>query len=150
VTDARTALADARIREFIESARVSRLATADTSAHPHCVPLCFALADTAIYFVIDEKPKAATGARIKRMRNIAQNPNVAVVIDHYSEDWSKLAYAMIRGRAHTVADAGEYDRAIAALRAKYLQYRAMDLRRDRNPVVRIEIETIHAWGARFK
>ena len=143
-------LDDALVREFVESARVAHLATADSRGAPHVVPLCFALVSKSLYFVIDEKPKRETGVRLKRMRNIAENPNVAVVVDHYEEDWRRLAYVMIRGRAATVADESEYARALDALRKKYPQYRAMNLTFEKNPMVRIECARVHAWGERFK
>ena len=69
MSEPRKALADARIRAFVDAARVAHLATADADARPHNVPLCFVLIGDALYFVIDEKPKAATGTRLKRMRS---------------------------------------------------------------------------------
>ena len=117
---------------------------------PHNVPLCYWFDGERIYFAIDEKPKRQTGLALKRMRNIAENPRVAVVIDHYEEDWSQLAYVMIRGHARVVEDAEEYLLAMRHLRDKYLQYRGMSMTPEKNPIVKIEPESVHAWGARFK
>jgi hypothetical protein len=72
------------------------------------------------------------------------------VIDHYEEDWSQLAYVLIRGFARVVEDPEEYLEAIRHLRDKYLQYRGMSLTPERNPIVKIEPVSAHAWGARFK
>ncbi len=131
---------------FLDAAAVARLATADASGSPHVVPFCFARSGSTIYFVVDEKPKAA-GKVLKRLRNIAENPRVALVADRYDDDWTRLAYVIVRGRAEVVADADEVVRALALLREKYPQYRAMRLEPGRNPVVRIAVESAHFWRA---
>jgi PPOX class probable F420-dependent enzyme len=100
-----------------------------------------------IYFVIDEKPKAP-GKTLKRMRNIAQNPEVALVVDLYDEDWTRLEYVLVRGRADVVAERAEYDRVLSLLRARYPQYEAMRLASATNPLVRITPATVHHWRAR--
>jgi PPOX class probable F420-dependent enzyme len=144
-------LRDARARQFLSLARVAHLATAGRDGAPHNVPLCFWFDDaTRFYFVIDEKPKQRAGMAIKRMRNIAENPRVALVVDHYEEEWAHLAYAMVHGEAHVVDDPNEYMLALRNLRDKYPQYRAMALNPERNPMVRIDAARIHVWGERFK
>ena len=100
--------------------------------------------------MIDEKPKRLTGSRLKRMRNIAENPGVALIIDRYEEEWSYPDYVLIHGQAHVVEDPNEYMLAQRNLRDKYPQYRAMVLSFERNPMVRIEVERVHAWGERFR
>lgn len=143
-------LKEPAIREFIESARIAHLATASGTGEPHNIPLCFWFDGTRFYFVIDEKPKRERGIAIKRMRNIAENPRVALVIDHYEEDWKRLAYVLVHGIARVVEDEAEYARAIQHLRHKYAQYHAMTLTPESNPAVRIDPDRIHAWGERFK
>jgi len=143
-------LRDTRVGEFIAAARVARLATADRAGEPHVVPLCFWFDGERFYFVIDEKPKRRTGMALKRMRNIVANPQVALIIDHYEEDWGGLAYVLVHGAARVVEDSAEYLLALRNLRDKYAQYRAMALRPDKNPIVRIDAERVHAWGARFR
>jgi PPOX class probable F420-dependent enzyme len=147
--DELTRFRDPHVREFVAAARLAHLATADAAGAPHNVPLCYWFDGERIYFAIDEKPKRQTGLALKRMRNIAENPRVAVVIDHYEEDWSQLAYVLIRGHARVVEDPEEYLLAMRNLRDKYLQYRAMNLTPERNPIVKIEPASVHAWGARF-
>ena len=143
-------LAHPHVREFVAAARLAHLATADASGAPHNVPLCYWIDGERIYFAIDEKPKRQTGLALKRMRNIAENPRVAVVIDHYEEDWSQLAYVLIRGHARVVEDPEEYLVALRHLRDKYLLYRGMSMTPEKNPIVKIEPESVHAWGGRFK
>ncbi|MGO9603424.1 MAG: TIGR03668 family PPOX class F420-dependent oxidoreductase [Candidatus Binataceae bacterium] len=142
-------LSEPRVREFLLAARVARLATADGSAAPHVVPLCFWFDGIRLYFAIDEKPKRGRGTALKRMQNIAANPQVAVVIDHYEEDWAQLAFVMIRGTASIVDDNEEYMLVLRNLRDKYRQYRAMALNPEGNPIVRINPERLNVWGARF-
>ena len=143
-------LEDPRIREFLRLGRIAHLATADATAAPHNIPFCFWFDDaTRFYFIIDEKPKRVPAKGIKRIRNIAENPRVAIVIDHYEEDWSSLAYVLVHGDAAIVEDPDEYLLALRNLRDKYPQYRAMVLSPEKNPIVRIEARRVHAWGKRF-
>ncbi len=143
-------LKEPAVRGFIEAARIAHLATVSGAGEPHNVPLCFWFDGARFYFVIDEKPKRKRGTAIKRMKNIAENSRVALVIDHYDEDWSRLAYVLVHGDARIVEDDAEYALAIQHLRHKYAQYHAMDLTQDKNPAIRIEPQRVHAWGARFK
>lgn len=138
---------DRAARAFLARHRVGRLATSDRAATPHVVPLCYALSREHLYFVVDEKPKRTTGRGLKRMRNLAENPAVAFVVDDWSEDWTRLAFLLIRGRAAIVADGRERSRALRALRARYPQYRAMRLDGDEHPVVRIVPTHAHLWRA---
>lgn len=144
------ALSRPPVREFIAAAPLGHLATADAGAAPHNVPLCFWFDGERFYFVIDRKPKRRTGLALKRMRNVAENPRVALLIDHYEDDWSALAYVLVHGHAQVVADPAEYSRALAGLRSKYPQYRTMALSAAANPMVRIDPLKVHLWGARFK
>ena len=80
---------------FLTEARVARLATADANGRPHAIPVCFAYADLGyggenIYIVLDQKPKTAELTRLRRVRNILANPQAALVVDHYDEDWRSL------------------------------------------------------------
>ena len=143
--------ADIRVLQFLSLARVGRLATSDREGAPHNIPICFWFdAPARFYFIIDEKPKRLGGAGLKRMRNIAANPQVALVIDNYEEDWSNLAYVLVHGEAQMVDDSAEYMLALRNLRDKYRQYRDMTLAPGRNPLVRIDARRAHAWGRRFK
>ena len=132
-------------RRFVESMRVARLATADAGGAPHVVPVCYALIGSSLYVTIDEKPKQVGGRAMKRLRNVTENPNAAAIVDRYDEDWSRLAWVMLRGRAEILDRGAEHDRAQAALRERYPQYRAMRL--DPLPVIALRIDRVNAWGA---
>jgi PPOX class probable F420-dependent enzyme len=131
-------------RSLVERARVARLATCGADAAPHIVPICFVVSGDRLYSVVDEKPKR-TRTALKRLRNLRENPRAAVLVDHYEEDWGRLAYAMLRGEATEVTDPSEYAAALASLRAKYPQYRSMDLVAGRNPMLRLAIEKVVYW-----
>ncbi len=129
-------------RRFLEARRVAHLATADARGAPHAVPVCFAVADETAYITIDEKPKGA--GPLKRLRNIVENPAVALVADRYDEDWSLLGWVMLRGRAEILEAGAEHDRAQVLLRARYPQLRAMRIKG--LPVIAIRVERVTGWG----
>ena len=130
---------------FLVRQRVARLATADTTGVPQAVPVCFAY-DSLIYIALDEKPKDVPVTRLKRVRNILENPNVTLVVDRYSEDWDLLAFVMVRGQAGLIRPGtGEHAAAIRLLRGKYHQYEKMRI--EENPVISIRPKHAASWGA---
>jgi PPOX class probable F420-dependent enzyme len=131
-------------RRFLDAQRVARLATVDTAGRPHVVPICYALIDETAYFTIDEKPKGRPGAKLKRLSNLEANPSAALLVDRYDEDWSRLGWVMLRGRADILASGPEHDRAQASLRTRYAQL--ADMRIEELPVVAIRIEVASSWG----
>lgn len=133
-------------RAFLGRARHGYLATASAAAAPHVVPLCFAVLDArTLAFAIDDKPKPAQRT-LKRLRNLAENPRFALVVDRWSEDWRRLGYVLVSGRAAPSVDARRRAGAVRALRARYPQYRAMALDAHRHEIVLLEVERVHAWG----
>jgi PPOX class probable F420-dependent enzyme len=132
-------------RRYVEAARVARLATADTDARPHVVPICFALLGDHLVTAIDEKPQQGGPESLRRSRDTRENPNVAVVVDHYTEDWDGLGWVQIRGTAsHRYPDEECHSTGVRALREKYDQYGAHDL--ENRPLIDIEIRSILSWG----
>ena len=130
-------------RAFLEARRVAHLATADGAGIPNVGPVCFTLAGDTVYMSIDRKPKS--GRPLKRLRNIAENPHVALTADLYDDDdWTRLRWVMVRGRAEILEGGAEHDEAQALLRARYPQYRAMDLAP--LPVIAIRIERATSWS----
>ena len=104
-------------RAFLLRRRVGHLATADRSASPHLIPVCFAVSSDRLYSAIDEKLKS--GGLLKRLRNIAENPRVAFLADHYDEDWSRLGWVMIDGRAGLLEGGREDEAAKELLKDRY-------------------------------
>lgn len=134
-------------------ARIARLATADAEARPHVVPMVFALvrgrntgqtcSGDTVYSAVDAKPKRSPALR--RLANIAANPRVAILVDHYEDDWHALWWVRADGTAR-VLDAGEPEArdAIARLVARYPQYREQP---PLGPVVAISITRWSSWSA---
>ncbi len=133
------------IRAKLETARVARLATLDAERRPHAVPICFVCVGSVFYSAIDHKPKRVAPSRLARLKNIKETPQVALLVDHYDEDWTRLWYVLVRGEAVLVSAPAERKRAIRSLRAKYPQYDA-DMLADNAPVLRITPVRITAWG----
>ncbi|MGH9764534.1 MAG: TIGR03668 family PPOX class F420-dependent oxidoreductase [Blastocatellia bacterium] len=136
------------IEDFIRSHRVARLATVSPAGAPSVIPICYAYDHRVLYSALDQKPKSVPVTGLKRVRNILANPNVSVVIDDYSDDWSKLAHVTISGTAELIyppesSSSEEHKRAVVMLREKYLQYRSMAI--DANPVIKITIINARLW-----
>lgn len=130
---------------FLQAQRVGRLATADETGQPHVIPVCYACDGRSFYIALDTKPKRVAPQRIKRVRNILENPQVALVIDRYSDDWSQLAYVLIRGTAALLPPGDEeQSRAIDLLRSRYPQYRSMPIQDQ--PVIVIRPSSVVSWG----
>jgi PPOX class probable F420-dependent enzyme len=130
-------------RRFLAASRVAHLATADAAGVPHLVPVCFAVEDASLYITVDEKPKR-TDIPLKRLRNIQENPQVAVTVDRWDEDWTHLAWVMLRGTAEILTGGTEHDRAQDLLRARYPQYRTMEIAA--LPVIALRIARVLSWG----
>ena len=131
---------------FIDAQRAGRLATASADGPPHVVPVCYARDGASFYVALDAKPKRVAPTQLRRVRNILENPLVALVIDRYSDDWSELAYLLIRGAAALLpAGDAEHAHAIGLLRVRYPQYRAMPI--EQQPAIVIRAASVVAWGA---
>jgi PPOX class probable F420-dependent enzyme len=131
-------------RRLLSSARVARLATA-AGGNPHVVPFTFAVDGDLIYTAVDAKPKATTD--LKRLRNIRDNPRVAVLADHYEDDWSALWWVRADGLASVVEDAEAMARPISLLADRYPQYLASP---PGGPVVVIQVVRWTGWSARIQ
>lgn len=129
------------MRRLLSEAPVARLATVDREGHPHLVPFVFVLDGDVLYSEVDDKPKRST--RLKRVENMLREPRVAVLADHYEDDWTRLWWVMVRGRARVLEEGAERDRAVALLAEKYEQY---DGSPPPGPVIAIDIERWSGWS----
>jgi len=132
-------------REYVAAARVGRLATADERGRPNVVPICYALLADSLVSPLDEKPKDSDRTALRRVRDIAANPFVAVVVDDYSANWADLRWVQVRGQAMLV-DPGcaRHERGVRALREKYDQYADHDI--DAFPLVWVDPGHVRSWG----
>lgn len=133
------------IHARVDAARVARLATLDPDKVPHVIPICFVCDGAVFYSAIDRKPKRVAPTELTRLRNIRESPQVALLVDEYDEDWTRLWYVLVRGEAEVVSEPAEQERAIHLLRAKYQQY-DVNMLVDDAPVLRIIPERITTWG----
>jgi len=121
---------------------VARLATVDPSGRPHVVPITFAMDGDTVYFAVDAKPKRTTN--LQRLRNIAANPSVSLLADHYEEDWRRLWWVRADGTARIADDPSSSRHGLDLLLARYPQYvQALPP----GPVVAITIDRITGWAA---
>lgn len=130
---------------LLERIRVGHLGTVDEAGRPHVVPVCYAVAGATLYITIDGKPKRHDRP-LRRLRNIAGNPQVMVTVDHYDEDWSRLAWVMLSGHADILPDGPEHDTAQALLVARYPQLKAMHI--TDLPVIALRIAKVRSWQAK--
>jgi PPOX class probable F420-dependent enzyme len=139
-------------RAFLGSARRAVLATIAPDGRPRPVPICFVLDDAlpVLYTPIDDKPKRDDDPlALARVRDIERDPRVTILVDHWDQDWTRLAWVRCHGRAVVLgpardAEAAEHAGAVAALRARYPQYETHRL--ETRPLIRITLERVTAWG----
>ena len=126
----------------LTEARVARLATIDPDGRPHLVPIVFALDGDTLYSAVDRKPKRSR--TLRRIENARVRHDVTILVDHYDEDWSRLWWLRLRGRARVLDEGDERDHALALLAEKYAQYRAEP---PDGPVLAVDVTEIRAWEA---
>ncbi len=127
--------------ERLTAARVARLATTDPDGRPHLVPIVFALEDGTLYSAVDRKPKRST--KLRRIENARARPDVTVLVDHYDEDWGRLWWIRLRGRARVLDEGEERERALALLGEKYPQYRTEP---PDGPVLAVDVTDVRDWS----
>jgi len=122
-------------------ARVARLATISANG-PRLVPVTFAWHQgTAVWAVDRVKPKRHT--RLRRLDDLAADARVALLADHYAEDWTELWWVELQGTAATLAGEAAAD-ALDALAGRYPRYRA---ERPPGPVVAVTPRRWTWWSA---
>ncbi len=131
-------------KEFLSAGRVAHLATTDARGHPLVVPICYAFEDADVYSSIDAKPKRIAPLLLERVRNIRENSYVSIVVDRYEEDWSQLAYLLIRGRAKILARGPRHKKGVHLLRMKYPQYQEMAI--EKRPIIHVALNHAKSWG----
>jgi PPOX class probable F420-dependent enzyme len=132
------------VAAFLRAARIAHFATADGDGQPLVIPICFAFDGKEFFSPIDEKPKQISPHKLKRLRNIAENPKVSLIVDRYDEDWQRLAYLLITGRAKILLRGARHRRAVLLLRKKYSQYERMAI--DERPIIVISPLRMKTWG----
>jgi PPOX class probable F420-dependent enzyme len=126
----------------LAAAQVARLATIDPDGRPHLVPIVFAVEGETLYTAVDRKPKRSK--RLQRIENARVRPDVTVLVDHYEDDWSRLWWTRLRGRARVLDDGPERARALVLLAEKYPQYRADP---PDGAVLAVDVREVRSWSA---
>ena len=121
---------------------MARLATTDPDGRPHLVPIVFVLDGDTLYSAVDRKPKRSR--TLRRIENARERPQVAVLVDHYEDDWSRLWWIRLRGRARVLDEGDEFERALSLLREKYPQYRDEP---PGAPVLAVDVVDVRTWSA---
>jgi PPOX class probable F420-dependent enzyme len=140
---------DTCVKTIIDKARIARLATVDSECKPHLIPVVFVFGNDCYYIPIDGKTKQSRPEKLKRAKNIQQNSNVALLIDEYNEDWTKLYFIMIQGKASIIGgkelEQNELlllEKAHKLLSDKYLQYQKIDIG---EYVIMIILQKVISW-----
>ena len=126
----------------LTTARVARLATIDPDGRPHLVPIVFALAGDTLYSAVDRKPKRSK--TLRRIENARARPDVTILVDHYEDDWSRLWWIRLRGRARVLDEGEERKRALELLAEKYPPYRTDP---PDGPVLAVHITEVRTWAS---
>jgi PPOX class probable F420-dependent enzyme len=129
--------------KLIDSQRIAHLATTSVDLQPAVVPVVYAFDGERFLTPLDGKPKQVEIAELRRVRDITANPQVALVIDQYTEDWSQLAWIQVRGRASIIQEGPIYTHGIVLLAARYPQYATVAL--IGQPLIVIEPSEIRSW-----
>lgn len=134
-------LPDDEARTRLVASPVARLGTVSAAGTPHLVPVTFAADGDMVYFAIDHKPKSSRDLR--RLRNIRENSQVTLLVDHYADDWSALWWARADGEAEIWEDGARRTDAVKLLVAKYIQYQELP---PDGPVVAIKVDRWSGWA----
>ncbi len=133
---------DEWVTTALATTRVARLGTVDGDGAVRLVPVCFAAVDGWLASAVDHKPKR-TG-QLRRLDDMRATGNATVLLDHYAEDWSELWWVRVRGRAEVLTEGPDRAAALAALAAKYAQYREHP---PSAAVWRVAIDELRWWRA---
>ena len=126
----------------LTGARVARLATTDPDGRPHLVPIVFAVEGDTLYSAVDRKPKRST--KLRRIENARVRPDVTILVDHYDENWQKLWWIRLRGKARVLDDGDERSHALELLQEKYPQYRTEP---PNGTVLAVDVIEVRSWSA---
>jgi PPOX class probable F420-dependent enzyme len=130
------------MRALVSPAPVAHLATVRRDGRPHVVPICFVVTDDVVYSAVDDKPKRHR--HLQRVSNVTATGTASLLVDEYDDDWSRLWWVRLDGRARVVDDAAEAERAIRSLSDKYPQYRDLP---PSGPVLAVDVQRWVGWSA---
>ena len=133
---------DDRARQWFAAQRVARLATVRPDGAPHLVPVTFAVHDDTVYTAVDAKPKRTRD--LQRIANLRHEPRCTLLADHYEDEWSRLWWVRVDGRAVVHDDPGTVEPGLSALARKYPQYAEA---RPAGPIIAVHVTRWTGWSA---
>jgi PPOX class probable F420-dependent enzyme len=136
-------VSEAWVDAALASAPVARLATTGPDGRVHLVPVCFALAAGVVVSAVDHKPKRTV--RLQRLRDIEATGRATLLVDHYDDDWTRLWWIRVAGRAQVHERGSDVD--VAARRALVAKYRQYAEREPAGPVYAVTLDEVTAWRA---
>jgi len=128
-----------KVAKLIAQERVCRVATVGAEGRPHLVPVVHVLSGDKLYF--------GSGDDGRKVKNLRDNPQIAITIDLYSDDWSHLRGVMVQGTARLIERGPRFKQARARLYEKYPQY-AKEAAISPSDSVVVEVTPTHVftWG----
>ena len=126
---------------LLADSRAGHLAYLDEHDLPRVLPVTFAVAGSAVWTAIDDKPKRP--GEPARVRYLRRRPEAALCVDRYDDDWSRLAWVQLLGRVE-VLELGDGGEGLAALTERYAPYRRKS---PPGPLLRLEVERALWWSA---
>lgn len=138
---------DKNIVKLIMNTNIGYLATAASDLQPYATPVVFILQSDNVYVPLDHKPKTVSPWKLKRAKNIRENPKVCFLVHHYDEDWTKLWFIMMTGNANLLKQTSEtLSSELKAIRTKFLikysQYSKVSIG---NSYIRIRVDRTKYW-----
>jgi PPOX class probable F420-dependent enzyme len=130
-------------RELLETARIAHLGLLDDGLRPRVLPVTFAVLDGAAWTIVDDKPKRRPGEQLARVRWLRARPQAVITVDHYEEDWTRLAWVQLIGDVTVMPVAGN-EPVLDTLACRYEPYR---MQRPRGPLLRLSPQRVVHWRA---
>lgn len=140
-------LPEALRERLLDTWPVAVLATVADGGRPHLVPVVFARHEGSFWSPVDGKPKA--GGELARLRHVEAEPRVALLLERYEADWSRLWWIRIDARAAVLRGrtAPGFEAAASALLGKYPQYAETPPFLEEPTLLRLAPERITSWCA---
>ncbi|HKT21643.1 MAG TPA: pyridoxamine 5'-phosphate oxidase family protein [Nitrososphaerales archaeon] len=118
---------------FLKAHEVCRLATASKDAVPHVVPVIYALDGEAVVIAIDYGTK--------KLKNLRENRNVALVVDEYRPNKA----VMIEGTCEILEKGKEYLRLLRILFDRFEYYRKNPWGEGESPILKVTPAKAVSW-----
>jgi PPOX class probable F420-dependent enzyme len=119
---------------FLKSNEVCRLATASNDGRPQVTPVMYALDGTGFVIAVDYGTK--------KLKNVRENPNVALVVDRLRPTRA----VTVQGTCKVHERGAEYRRLLELLMARFEFYRKNPWGEGESPIFRITPNKAVSWG----